>query len=235
MKYFSLACTTGLIVIALTTPGLASHLRLSITSQPPATLAQFPSVFEDPRQFLQDFEARYMASGSMAPALEIDDRFIIDKHTYRTDLPQRGDIVLYTLPPIATVTLGVNPDALLHRIVGLPGEVVAVREGQLYIDDQPLVEPYLSPPVPIDYDYGPETIPDDAYFVLGDNRNGSFDSHIWGMLPRDSILGFAIGIYCPAERQIIFDPEAMSEKNQAIFGEVAAFFQENPAFCALTE
>jgi len=192
--------------------------------------AQLPPVLQNPQAFLENFEARYIASGSMEPTLAVGDKLIIDKHTFRAASPQRADVILY-LPPPQISESSASQDALIHRIVGLPGETVEVRDGQVFIDEVPLDEPYLAEPASIDYEYGPEMIPEDAYFVLGDNRNNAFDSHIWGILPGEMILGKVIGIYCPVERQNLLDDNIESDLNQETFGQIADFFQTNPALC----
>lgn len=138
-------------------------------------------------------EARYIPSGSMLPTLEINDRLIIDKVSYDFGDPQRGDIVVFR-PPDA---LGQN-EAFIKRLIGLPGDVIEVKNGQLYVNDEPQAEPYIA--AKPDYQYGPVTVPDDAYLVLGDNRNKSFDSHYWGFLPADHLIGRAVFRFWPPDR-----------------------------------
>lgn len=138
-------------------------------------------------------EARYIPSGSMLPTLEINDRLIIDKVSYDFGNPQRGDIVVFR-PPDA---LGQN-EAFIKRLIGLPGDVIEVKDGQLYINDESQSEPYIA--AKPDYQYGPVTVPDDSYLVLGDNRNKSFDSHYWGFLPADHLIGRAVFRFWPPDR-----------------------------------
>ncbi len=138
-------------------------------------------------------EARYIPSGSMLPTLEINDRLIIDKVSYDFGDPQRGDIVVFR-PPDA---LGQN-EAFIKRLIGLPGDVIEVKNGQLYVNDEPQSEPYIA--AKPDYQYGPVTVPDDSYLVLGDNRNKSFDSHYWGFLPADHLIGRAVFRFWPPDR-----------------------------------
>ncbi|MBD2234746.1 signal peptidase I [Phormidium tenue] len=138
-------------------------------------------------------EARYIPSGSMLPTLEINDRLIIDKVSYDFGDPQRGDIVVFR-PPDA---LGQN-EAFIKRLIGLPGDVIEVKNGQLYINGEPQAEPYIA--AKPDYQYGPVTVPDDSYLVLGDNRNKSFDSHFWGFLPADHVIGRAVFRFWPPDR-----------------------------------
>ncbi|MEA5450670.1 signal peptidase I [Leptolyngbya sp. CCNP1308] len=138
-------------------------------------------------------EARYIPSGSMLPTLEINDRLIIDKVSYDFGDPQRGDIVVFR-PPDA---LG-QDEAFIKRLIGLPGDVIEVKDGQLYVNNEPQTEPYIA--AKPDYQYGPVTVPDDAYLVLGDNRNKSFDSHFWGFLPADHLIGRAVFRFWPPNR-----------------------------------
>ena len=136
-------------------------------------------------------------SESMVPTLQINDRMFVSRnHLYQ---PQPQDIIVFTAPPKAVEILEAEPDALfVKRVIGLPGQQVEVRDGQVWIDQAPLVEAYTAA-API-YQWGPETVPSDAYFVLGDNRNESGDSHVWGFLPKENIMGEAYKIYWPAER-----------------------------------
>lgn len=195
------------------------------------SLGQMPSSLEVLEQFPENFEARYVASGSMLPTLEINDKVIIDKRNYPSTLSQRGDIILYNLPSTVFDSPIENNTPALHRVVGLPGETIEVRDGQVYIDNQLLEETYLPQITPIDYEYGPQAIPEGHYFVLGDNRNVTFDSHIWGTLPQASILGKAIGIYCPVERQTLLTTKPLDEESQALFDAIAGLFRNVPPLC----
>ncbi|WJW68302.1 signal peptidase I [Candidatus Chlorohelix allophototropha] len=102
--------------------------------------------------------------------------------------PKRGDVVVFEYPR--------DPSQdYIKRVIGFPGEKVEVRSGVVYVNDQPLTEPYikeasLSP-------YGPMVVPEGTLFVLGDNRNGSSDSRAWGFLPIDRIIGKAMIAYWP--------------------------------------
>ncbi|HZG38157.1 MAG TPA: signal peptidase I [Nodosilinea sp.] len=138
-------------------------------------------------------EARYIPSESMLPTLEINDRLIIDKVSYDFGQPQRGDIVVF-MPP---AELG-QKEAFIKRLMGLPGDVIEVKNGQLYVDGEPQAEPYIA--AKPDYQYGPVTVPPDAYLVLGDNRNKSFDSHYWGFVPQDHVIGRAVFRFWPPDR-----------------------------------
>ncbi len=87
----------------------------------------------------------------------------------------------------------------VKRIMGCPGDTVELKNNRVYINNQPLEESYLAPDVVIN-DYGPITVPEDHYFVMGDNRNNSNDSRYWGYVPKDLIVGKAIVIFWPLPR-----------------------------------
>ncbi len=127
---------------------------------------------------------------SMEPTLGSNDRVIIEKLSYRFHPPRRGDIVV--------VVLSERSQPLIKRIVGLPGETIAIRNGQVFINGKPLDEPYLKGPT---YGFLPPTrIPAMHYFVLGDNRNASSDSRTFGPIPRESIKGRALFRYWPPHK-----------------------------------
>jgi len=141
-------------------------------------------------------EARYIPSGSMEPTLQINDRLIIDKISYDFETPQRGDIVVFN--PTETLRTEGFHDAFIKRVVGLPGDKIQVKGGQVYVNDCPLQEKYIA--AKPDYHFGPVTVPPDSYLVFGDNRNNSYDSHYWGFVPRHDIIGRAIVRFWPLNR-----------------------------------
>ncbi|MEA5466490.1 signal peptidase I [Leptothoe sp. PORK10 BA2] len=151
----------------------------------------------------QAVEQCIVPSESMAPTLQVNDRlFVRRKHTYR---PQVGDIIVFTPPDQALndlpeEDLPENVDDLLYvkRVIGLPGQQIAIKAGRVYVGDLALTESYIQA-TPA-YEWGPETVPADSYFVLGDNRNNSGDSHVWGYVPEANILGAAYKIYWPPDR-----------------------------------
>lgn len=131
---------------------------------------------------------RYRVDGpSMQPNLHTGEFVLADRLVYRLGPPRRGDVVVVHPPPA--------PDqAFLKRLIGLPGETVAVEGGVVRVDGIALAEPYvLAPPTYT----GAWTLGEDEYFVLGDNRNDSSDSHIWGPIPRAAIAARALLIYWP--------------------------------------
>jgi signal peptidase I len=134
-------------------------------------------------------EPRYIPSDSMIPTLQIGDRLVIEKVSYHFHPPQFGDIVVFEPPP-QLQRLGYAKDqAFIKRVIGQPGETVYVRGGKVYVNDRPLTEPCIA--APPDYILAPAQVPADAYFVMGDNRNNSNDSHVWGFLPSKNIIGHA--------------------------------------------
>ncbi len=142
-------------------------------------------------------EARYIPSGSMLPTLEVNDRLVVEKISYRFNAPERGDIVVFW-PPDSLTPPGKRRDAFIKRVIGLPGEEVTIRDGQVFINGEALVEDYIQ--APPDYLWGPERVPEDHYLVLGDNRNSSYDSHAWGFLPAENIIGKATVRFWPPGR-----------------------------------
>ncbi len=134
----------------------------------------------------------------MVPTLQKFDKLIVDKLSYHFTNPERGEIVVFA--PTDNIMKD-NPnlkDAFIKRIIGLPGDKVEVKGGRVYINDQPLRENYIE--AEPEYQYGPVTVPTDSYLVLGDNRNNSYDSHFWGFVPRDHIIGRAIVRFWPPHR-----------------------------------
>jgi len=142
-------------------------------------------------------ETRYIPSSAMRPTLEVSDRLIIDRYNYRFSEPQRGDIIVFS-PTEELTRRGYKAD-FLQRVIGLPGEKIEIKQKKVYINDRPLAEEYiLALPA---YRFGPAIVPEDEYFVLGDNRNNSSDSHIWGFVPRQNIIGKADKRYWPLKSQ----------------------------------
>jgi signal peptidase I len=125
---------------------------------------------------------------SMYNTLTPNDLVLVDKISYRLHAPQRGDVVVFVPPNSLT-------DKYIKRIIGLPGETIAVQDNKVYIDGKPLNEPYLHSPMLSNM---PDTkIPDGYYFVMGDNRSVSLDSRSFGPITMSSIVGKAIFVYWP--------------------------------------
>ena len=149
------------------------------------------------RQFVA--EARVIPTGSMEPTVQINDRLMIEKISYLFNSPERGDIIVFQAPEEALVIAGsATNDAYLKRVIGLPGETVEVIDGKVLINGKIIRESYIkSPP---DYTWGPNVVPENQYLVLGDNRNGSLDGHVWGFLPDETIIGKAAVRFWPPNR-----------------------------------
>jgi signal peptidase I len=200
-------------------------------SHPSTLQAQtLPPIFKNPDEFKKAFEVRSFLSGSMQPTLQIEDRVLIDKKSYLSRLPMRGDIVLFSLPASVQEKFDFPRDSVtIKRIIGLPGEKFAINNGQVLINNRPHTESYILES--IKYKQKSILIPEDTYFVLGDNRNNSFDSHVWGALPRKFIIGKAIGIVCPPNRQKLLSPvTSLSADSQVVWSFSQELFQKSYQF-----
>jgi signal peptidase I len=129
---------------------------------------------------------------SMLPNLQNGEYILVNKFDYLIGSPQRGDIVVFRAVPAGEP----NKD-FIKRVVGLPGETVAVRNNVVYINGKALRETYHH--LPSNYTFGPRKVPAGDYFVLGDHRGNSDDSHMWTStwLPRSDIIGKAWVSYWP--------------------------------------
>ncbi|ABZ84745.1 signal peptidase i [Heliomicrobium modesticaldum Ice1] len=142
------------------------------------------------RYFL--FQPFYIPSGSMEPTLKPLDRIIVSKVNYWFSEPALGQIIVFRYP--------VDPSRdFVKRVIAVGGETVKIRNNQVYVNDRPIPEPYLPPNLRMS-DYGPVTVPEGKFFVMGDNRNHSDDSRIWGFVPRDNVIGQAVFLYWPFDR-----------------------------------
>jgi signal peptidase I len=130
---------------------------------------------------------------SMAPLLRDQERIFINKFVYHFEPVERGEVVVFWYPLDRT-------KSFIKRIVGLPGETLEIRRGLLFVNGRLLNEPY----VPASYfdgsSYGPVQIPATEYFVMGDHRDSSNDSRMFGPVPRECIYGKAVFAYWPADR-----------------------------------
>ncbi len=140
------------------------------------------------RHFL--FENYKVVGHSMDLTLHDNQYLVVNKLGYRLHEPQRGDIIVFRDPR--------DPERkLIKRIIGLPDDTLEIQQGQIFVNGQLLNEPYTQSPGR--YSMPSTLIPAGHYFVLGDNRNNSSDSHNWGTLPRDEIIGKAWLSYWPPE------------------------------------
>lgn len=135
-------------------------------------------------------------SESMLPTLEINDSVLIDKYLFENASPKRGDLIIFHPPEILKKQNYTAP--FIMRVVGLPGEMIEIKNGKVYLDGKAIEENYiLAPP---EYTTPLAKIPPRSYYVLGDNRNNSHDSRFWGYVTEDLIIGRAISIYAPPSR-----------------------------------
>ena len=132
-------------------------------------------------------------SASMEPTIMTGDRLIGNRLAYLNEDPQRGDIVIFLFPDN-------EKELFIKRVIGLPGETVEIKDGEVYINDSatPLDESAYLTTIPLG-DFGPYKVPEGAYFMMGDNRNNSMDSRFWNRpyVYRDKILGKAWVRYFP--------------------------------------
>ncbi len=137
-------------------------------------------------------EPFYIPSGSMEPNLKENDRIIVSKLNYHFQEPSRGDIVVFKYPRDTKRNF-------VKRLIAVGGETVALKNSRLYINGEATPENYLPPGLRF-ADFGPVQVPEGNYLMLGDNRNNSDDSRVWGFLPEKLIIGKAIVIYWPPDR-----------------------------------
>jgi len=190
-------------------------------------------------------EGRRVTAGNMSPTLNEDEKVLFDMTPYRSGKPfARGQIILF-FPPyvkigpkeIPTDAMGLldkafappslhQPESSIKRVIGIPGDTIEVKNGDVYVSDVKLSEPYVKEPMRYElrklkdlggellsggaiYPYPgqdePIVVPPGHLFVLGDNRNNSQDSHLWGFLDTERVLGKAILIFYP-RMQIIQSP-----------------------------
>ncbi len=143
-------------------------------------------------------EPRWIPSGSMLPTLDLEDRILVEKLRPRlgSALPV-GAIVVFR-PPDALLAAGYDPSAaLIKRVIGVPGDQISVSGGVLWRNGSAVSEPWRA--APMEYRMAPLRVPPGHLLVLGDNRNASLDSHIWGPLPADHVIGTAVFRYWPLD------------------------------------
>ncbi len=148
----------------------------------------------------QIIEPRWIPSGSMLPTLQIEDKILVEKISPKIAKLQhkdlhRGTIVVFK-PPSSLVNAGYKKTtALIKRVVGIPGDLIEVRDGKLLRNGEVINEIWRESP--LNYEQPPTRIQDNQLWVLGDNRNSSLDSHIWGPLPSKNVVGTAVWRYWP--------------------------------------
>ena len=159
-------------------------------------------------------QAFFIPSGSMLPQLQIDDRVVVSKISYKLHDPRRGDIVVFDNPrPVVRPGESQNPvsklmrkigegigiiqpstEEFIKRVIALPGEQLDIKDGKVYVNGRELVEPYL-PQGTVTYPGAmkmPITIPPNTLWVMGDNRGNSSDSRVFGAISQDKVVGRTI-------------------------------------------
>jgi signal peptidase I len=143
-------------------------------------------------------EPRYIPSDSMLPTLEVGDRLVVEKISYHFHPPARGEIVVFDPPQQLQIQGYAKDQAFIKRVIGTPGETVQIQNGKVYLNSIPLKEDYIAEPPK--YQMEAVRVPEDQLFVMGDNRNNSNDSHVWGFLPKQNIIGHACYRFWPLSR-----------------------------------
>lgn len=130
---------------------------------------------------------------SMAPSISDQERIFINKFVYDFEPIRRGDVVVFWYP--------LDPSkSFIKRVVGLPGETVRIRSGHVYVDGREIREPYVLPRYLDDDSYPRVHVPPGEYYVMGDHRDSSNDSRVFGPVPRRYIYGKAVFAYWPMNR-----------------------------------
>ncbi|WP_035041017.1 signal peptidase I [Desulfovibrio sp. X2] len=174
--------------------------------------------------FIRSFvvQAFKIPSGSMLQTLQIGDHLLVNKFIYGVRLPylhtqiipvsepKDGDIIVFIFPgaPVQGTGIfsldeqmraGAGGKDFIKRVIGVPGDTIEIKDKVVYRNGQPLSEPYVQHVdpriIPSRDDMAPVTVPPDHYFVMGDNRDESYDSRYWGFVPRENILGKAMILY----------------------------------------
>lgn len=157
--------------------------------------------------FIRSFvvQAFKIPSGSMLQTLQIGDHLLVTKFAYGVKIPftnimvferegpERGDVIVFDFPE--------DPSKdFIKRVVAVPGDVIEIREKRVFLNGEELSEPYIqhvdaSTSVPRRDNFGPVMVPENKYFVMGDNRDESYDSRFWGFVERNTIAGKALILY----------------------------------------
>ena len=142
------------------------------------------------------FQPFVIPSGSMEPTIQIGDRVMVSKFAYHFGEPNRGDVVVFR-PPFDTNRI------FIKRLIGVGGNTLQIRDSKLFINEKQIPEDYLPKEMRFQ-NFGPVQVPADNYFMMGDNRNNSDDSRVWGDLPKKNIIGKAVIIYWPINHIRLF-------------------------------
>jgi signal peptidase I len=140
---------------------------------------------------INTISARIRVDGfSMEPTLQNGEFVIVNKLAYKMGSPSIGDVIVFHYPRDPT-------QEYIKRVIGLPGDQVKVSGGQVYVNGNKLDEPYIATPPRYNSEW---EVPAGGLFVLGDNRNNSSDSHNWGAVPLENIIGKALFVYWPPDQ-----------------------------------
>ncbi len=163
-------------------------------------------------------QARVIPSGSMERTVLIGDHLIVSRIGYDAGIPftdwhislwrepKRQQVIVFRAP------LAGSPD-FIKRVIGLPGDLLEIRSGVVYINAKPLEEPYRDGQPNRAENRGPWRIPPNEYFVMGDNRENSYDSRYWGFVPRANIVGAPVIIYMSIDApEEVWEPGHLGER-----------------------
>ena len=140
--------------------------------------------------FLLLYQPVQVEGTSMLPLLKNHERIVVNKIAYHVESIHRGDIIVFRYP--------LDPaESFIKRVIGLPGDWVSLRDGQVYVNGRRLKEPYVMPAYLDEETYSPVHVAPGHYYVLGDHRDFSSDSRTWGTVARKYIYGKAVFAYWP--------------------------------------
>jgi len=154
---------------------------------------------------------------SMEPNFQQGECIMVNKVSYHSSGPQRGQVIIFN-PPFE------SEYPFIKRVIGLPGETVEIKDGKVFVDNISLDEEYIM--APPDYTMPATEVPENEYFVLGDNRNNSNDSHTGWTVPRDNIIGKAWFIYWPPSKWGVVKHYSYPELNEV--GEQGMMVSQSP-------
>ncbi len=136
----------------------------------------------------------------MVPTLEVGDRVLVNKLSYKAHDVNRGDVVVFTRPPNLESAGGEEPEDLIKRVIAIGGDTVVARDGNVFVNDRQIAEPYLPAGTPTFRLDQPVSVKAGQVFVMGDNRQNSQDSRYFGTVPESTIIGRAFVRMFPFKR-----------------------------------